>query len=357
MHQTIMTKPAIAPAADVEDTVVSSEHTITPLTIVRAFGAMRKEAAAYLEAHHYMRSAGGSGQMFAVMDSSERVSGAVLMGATASRNCDHSIAGACLIGPTASADAERSIAGSGVLIRQIKRSHLLDDVPMYESHLLRHAMQGVCNEYDTPVLYVSYADPAATDERSGRPLLGWTYLAAGFFYAGETNGRRYCAIDHLGRARSTRQGRVTLNRKTLPKAGDTFHGEYITHDWQLKNLPPARVWLAVVTPDRYTRKQAKSAWLNVWRQINPQRRIAAKIWISHVEWRRKLAAGKVSLGEAKPHHMREGDRLQPAWWEGWEMTRTAAPVWVPYCWQHELLLEANVEGERTANRQYKPLWA
>jgi hypothetical protein len=145
---------------------------VPTLTIVRAYGAMRKAAEAYLEAHHYMRSSGGSGQMFAVLDSAAQVSGAVLIGATASANCDRSLAGACLIGPTASKDAERSIAGTGVLIRQIKRSHLLDDVPMYESHLLRHAMQQVCDEYDTPVLYVSYADPAATDERTGRPLLG-----------------------------------------------------------------------------------------------------------------------------------------------------------------------------------------
>jgi hypothetical protein len=37
------------------------------------------------------------------------------------------------------------------------------------------------------------------------------------------------------------------------------------------------------------------------------------------------------------------------------MTRTAAPVWVPYCWQHELLLEDDVENETTANRRYRPL--
>jgi hypothetical protein len=318
---------------------------------------MRKAGQAYLENNHSMRSAGGSGQMFVVVDSSQQINGAVLIGATASKNCDASLAGACLIGPAASADAERSIANRGVLIRQIKRSHLRDGVAMYESHLLRSCMQSVCNEYDAPVLYVSYADPAATDERTGLPLVGWTYLAAGFFYAGETTGRRFCVIDHLGRARSTRQGKLTLSHKTLPRSGDIFHGEQITHDWQLKRLPPARVWLAVVTPDRYTRKQAKCAWRNVWAQLNPNRRIAAKIWINHVEWRRKLAAGTVSLGEPKPQHMHDHDRFQPAWWAGSEMTRTAAPIWVPFLWQHEMVLESDIEGERTANRCYKPLCA
>jgi hypothetical protein len=351
-----MTITDLAPCRSTQpDIVTSSEVTTASFTIVRAFGATRKAAEVYLEAHHYMRSSGGSGQMFAVLDSSECISGAVLIGATASRNCNYSIAGACLIGPTASADAERSIASDRILIRQIKRSHLLDSVPMYESHLLRHAMQHVCDEYDAPVLYVSYADPAATDERSGLPLLGWCYLAAGFFYAGETSGRRLCVIDHRGRARSTRQGAVTLSRASLPRAGDIFHGETITQDWRITRLPPARVWLAVVTPTRYTRRQAKRAWLNVWRQINPQRRIAAKIWIDHVAWRRKLACGTISLGEPSPQQLRDNDRFQPAWWSGHEMTRTAAPVWVPYCWQHELLLEGDVENETTANRWYKPL--
>jgi hypothetical protein len=51
-----------------------------PLTIVRTSGAQRKAAAAYLEQHHYMRSSGGSGQLFAVMDQADEVHGAVLMG-------------------------------------------------------------------------------------------------------------------------------------------------------------------------------------------------------------------------------------------------------------------------------------
>ncbi len=162
------------------DVVASPETTTASFTIVRAFRPIRKAAAAYLETHHYMRSAGGSGQMFAVMNHHEQVNGAVLIGATASRNCDHSIAGACLIGPTASADAERGIAGSGVCIRQIKRSHLRDGVPMYESHLLRHAMQRVCDEYDAPVLYVVLRRPRSrrTSAAAGRCSAGPISLPA-----------------------------------------------------------------------------------------------------------------------------------------------------------------------------------
>ncbi len=64
---------------------------------------------------------------------------------------------------------------------------------------------------------------------------------------------------------------------------------------------------------------------DMWRQINPQRRIAAKIWIDHVAWRRKLTTGTISLGEPKPQQLRDHDRFQPAWWSGGEMTRTTAP--------------------------------
>src|SRR5690348_8134393 len=104
------------------------KHSIGAVTIVRTNGDQRKAAAAYLEQHHYMRSSGGSGQLFAVLDQADEVHGAVLSGATASTNCDRSIAGACLIGPTASQDTERAFATGGVLIRQIKRSHLQDGV-------------------------------------------------------------------------------------------------------------------------------------------------------------------------------------------------------------------------------------
>lgn len=323
-------------------------------------GVFRTEVAAYIANHHYMRSSGGSGQLFAVVRDDQQVVGACLIGATTSENQTRSLVGACLIGPTASADAERSIAQPGVLVRQIKRSVLADDVPttaLYESQLLRHCMQAVCDAYDQPVLFVSYADPAATDTRTGQPLAGWVYLAAGFFYVGETTSRRQCVIDHCDRARSTRQGTITLTRKTLPKAGDHFHGEPITADWRLASLPPARIWIAVCTPRRMTRRQARTAWRQVFAALQPQRRVAARIWISHVAWRRQVARGIVALGAPRPQHLRRHDRFQPALWPGYAITRTAAPVWVPLVHQQRALLLDDVEGETIAGRCYAPLAA
>jgi hypothetical protein len=83
--------------------------------------------------------------------------------------------------------------------------------------------------------------------------------------------------------------------------------------------------------------------------------VAAKIWIDHTTWQRRHADGTVPLGEPKAHHIRAHDRFQPAWWHGSDITRTAAPIWVPYVWQHALLVEADIAGETTANRTYAPL--
>ena len=323
-------------------------------------GAYRAEVQAYIAAHHYMRSSGGSGQLFAVVREDNEIAGACLIGATSSANQTRSLTGACLIGPTASADAERSIAQPGVLVRQIKRSILADDVPtsaMCESKLLRHSMQAVCDEYDQPMMFVSYADPAATDKRTGQPLAGWVYLAAGFFYIGTTTSTRRCVIDHGGRARSTRQGAITLTRTTLPKAGSVFHGEVITADWRMATLPPARVWIAICTPSHMSRRQAKHAWRAAFAALNPARRVAARTWISHKAWRRQLAGGTVPLGEPRPQHVRRHDRFQPAFWHGHQITRTSAPVWVPLIHQERALLLADVEDETIASRNYAPLAA
>ena len=67
------------------------------IRIQRAFGPLRAATAEYLEQNHYMRSSGGSGQMFAVLDEAGEIAGACLIGATTSQNQDRSlIRGACL---------------------------------------------------------------------------------------------------------------------------------------------------------------------------------------------------------------------------------------------------------------------
>lgn len=326
------------------------------MQIIRARGgALRAAGTRYLEEHHYMRSAGGSGALFIVLDQ-EQIVGGVLIGKTASQLCDESlINGAVLIGPLASADAERSVCQPGVCVRQIKRSHLLDDVDMYESHLLRTTMQEVTDELDQPTLFVSYADPAATDSRTGLPLTGWVYLASGFFYVGETSTRRSCVVDHNGRARSTRQGKITLSRRSLPRAGDTFHGELVTADWTMHALPAARIWVAPVTPSHYSRRQAKRAYLHIWQNLAPARRVAAKKWIDDLSWQRRQRAGILPIGAPRSHQVRADAQMRPAWWEGHDMTRTAAPVWVPFAWNTRLLALEEVEGEQVGNRTYAPL--
>ncbi len=49
-------------------------------------------------------------------------------------------------------------------------------------------------------------------------------------------------------------------------------------------------------------------------------------------------------------------RCQPALWRGDQITRTAAPVWVPHIAQQEIgiITEEEIAGERTAGRQYGP---
>lgn len=320
------------------------------VTITHAKKDLRAAGAAYLAHHHYMRSSGGSGCLYVVEGSAESVQGACLIGATASRNVERALLGACLIGPTNSPDAERSLASNGTIVRQIKRLHVLDTVPMYESHLLRHAMHHVTDTLNQPVLFVSYADLGAIDAR-GIPMGGFVYLSAGFMCVGETARQRWCVIDHTGAIRSTRQGAVTLAKRTLPKAGDIFHGERITRDWRMTKVPPARIWIAIQTPRSFTRLQAKRAKRAIMHQLNPKIRIAAAQWVDFQTWSQRPNV-VVSLGH--PKRLRGAQRFQPAWWPPQRITQTAAPVWVPLQWQQHLFLEMDMSHERTAGRLYTP---
>jgi hypothetical protein len=248
--------------------------------------------------------------------------------------------------------AERAIVAAPWRVWQIKRLVCLDTYPLPESQLLWHAMRAVANQRGQTLVFVAYADPAARDAHSGLPLTGRVYLSSNFFFAGETAQPRFAVIDDQGRARSSRQGAVTLTRRTLPVG------------WTMQRIPAARVWLTICTPDyrtnadgtaqSTTQRWRKHQWRAAWAAINPQRRIAARQWVSHTAWRRLLRSGKVPIGEPKPQHMRTHERFQPAYWTGAEMTRTAAPVWVPFVWQQELLDKVQVSDERTAGRRYLP---
>jgi hypothetical protein len=307
------------------------------MQIIRVLGPLRARVQAFTAQHHYTASHGGSGFLFAIVDA-----GAIL--------------GACLVGPHSSMMAERAIIAAPHRVWVIKRLVCLDDCPVPESQLMRHAMRAVAVARAEPIMVVAMADPVARDERTGQPLLGWVYLAAGMFSIGETSQPRYAVLDHHDRWRSTRQGEITLSRRTLPRAGSTWRGELVTKDWELHKLPPARVWAAAVTPAAIhgvstTRLWRKRAAARLWRALSPNRRVAAMMWIDFSAWRRRDRS-VVSLG--RPRRLRGPQQFQPALWPAHFLTRTAAPAWVPYLWQESFLEESSVVGERTLHRSYVP---
>lgn len=346
-----------------KNTVVAPEK--EGYRIEHVYGPLRDASLAYLEKNHYMKNSGHQGRMYAVLRDADTVAGACLVGETLSDNQKadlvvmRSIAGACLVGESGSPDIRGDLlandAEPSIIIQQIKRSHILDEVPttaVCESKLIRRAMQHVTDILDRPVLFVSYADLGAKDERTGRPLLGKVYQSAGFFFAGFTSSNRKMVLDHNGQWHPTKYGKLTFTRKNLPHKGSIFNGELVTSDWTIHKAPEALVWLAVCTPNRMTRKQAKTAFRKVMAAIHPKRKLAAYVWINHPAWRRELEAGTRPIGEPKPEHMRELDRFQPAYWRGDQITRTAAPCWPRIELQNEIVFEEDVEGETVANRVY-----
>jgi hypothetical protein len=327
--------------------------------IDHAYGETRKAAQDYLRRQHYLASDGNQGFMFAVVADDHTVAGACLVGNTMSAHQERDlVVGACLVGQSSSPDIEADLVrpGQPVLVQQIKRSHIRDEVPasaVCESKLLRRSIQHVTDYYDRPVLFVSYADPGATDTRTGMPLLGKVYQASGFFFVGRTGSRKVIR-DHAGKWRSTKQGGSSLSAGTLPRAGDTFRGEVVTRDWELFTAPPALIWIASCTPSRFTQKQAAVAWRRHWQALNPARRVAAKLWVNEVQWGRDQRGGIVPLGEPKPAHQHQHQRFQPALWPGERITRTAAPAWPGYIHQGRLIFEEDLDGETVAGRSYRP---
>ncbi len=201
-------------------------------------------------------------------------------------------------------------------------------------------------------------------------------------------------IDDQGRARSSRQGAITLSKRNIH-----IHRP----GWQMCRIPAARVWLAVVTPDYLvvdgverptTQAWRKRQWKKVWSALVPSRRVAMRQWVEETTWTTAVRRGQVALGNPRTLRYRirvnpptdqpdgqpavyytdlPGDgaeplvvadneqallvqRCQPALWRGDQITRTAAPVWVPHIAQHEigLIAEEEIVGERTAGRQYAP---
>jgi hypothetical protein len=355
--------------------------TPTGYTISHVLGQKRRELERVFESH-YLGGSGNSGFAFAICAP------------------DGTVVGGALIGPASSMSAERSIVMAPHRVWCIKRSYIMDtlpanpeqSIPVPESQLLRFAMREVANKRGQTILFVSYADPSAIDERTGRMLLGWSYLASGFMYAGLTSQPRYAVIDELGRARSTRQGPITLTKRNI---------QIHRPGWQMVRIPAARIWLAVVTPEYLivdgeerptTQAWRRRQWKTVWSALQPNRAVAARQWIDEVKWQRLRRKSQVALGQPDRRRYRiqvalsedtlcahnnvyfrdvagqdpiviaENEaaqlvqRRQAALWTGEQLTRTASPVWVPHIAQREIgiITEDQIAGERTAGRQYWP---
>jgi hypothetical protein len=298
----------------------------------RVLGAERKAAQHFIVTHHYGQSDGGSGYLYAAIAP------------------DGSIAGACLIGPASSMAAERAILDPPWRVWTCKRLVCLDSCPVPESQLLWYALRQTANQIGSTFGCVSYADPVARDARTGLPLGGKVYAAANHLYIGLTSQPRYALLDEHGRMRSSRQGKVTLGRRSLPEG------------WHMQKIPPARVWLAVVTPEVVTdngvarpttRRWRKRQWRTCLQALNPKRRAAAQQWIGDAALRDAIVAGQATP-IAAPTQRTENAGLQPAHYAGAQLNRTAGPVWVPFVWQDELVLEGYITDETTAHRQYAP---
>jgi hypothetical protein len=290
-------------------------------------GAKREEFQQLLVEHHYLHCHGNAGSAYAVLDPKGDVRGGVLIGATSSENAD------------------RWLIAPGHQVYALKRSWAFDDCPVPESQILRAALRDKANELGETILAVSYADPWARDERTGRGLLGHVYLAAGFFYAGETAAAGEILVDEAGRFRSKRQGAVTLTRGNVST---------LRPGWRFVRVGRRRVWLAVVTPEGWSRTRRKREWRRCWAALNPERRVAAKRWVSEKGWSRLVSEGVRPIPQGLPIRRRGFERFQAAWWRGEQVDRGCAPVWVDALVQETLALltEADVEGERTGGRVY-----
>jgi len=324
---------------DTAETALEHVYQRPAFRFAHVHGAERKAAQRLITDLHYSANPGGSGFTHAI-------------------HIDDSLVAACLIGPTLSKGSERSLIAPDFPCRLVKRLVARDDCPVPESQLLRMAMRDVANKLGSAYLAISYADPVAQDVRTGRSLYGALYLASGFFFCGFTSQPRYAVVDDLGVLKSTRQGRVTLTKKTLPKAGDEWNGRTVLKDWAMIQIPPARVWIVPVTPWYVNGEPTSRAWrkhqyLEFWRNLNIKRLVHAQRWINRRHWQRLLRMATVEEVEP-PRQEREHALLARARWQGALMTRTAGPIWPPIVEQGQLFAWSDVAGETTAGRLYWP---
>jgi len=312
---------------------------MTDFTFAHVLKKERKAAQQLIIDLHYSASHGNSGYLHTITVAGE-------------------LQAACLIGGTLSKGSEKALIAPGYPCRLLKRLVAKDDCEVPESQLMRASMRDVANKLSASYLAISYADELAIDQRTGLGMVGGVYHAAGLFFLGFTSQPRYAVVDDLGALRSTRQGPVTLSKKTLPRKGDIWNEREVERDWRMVKIPPARVWAVPVVPWRVggvptTRAWRKSQYLAFWRNLAPARKVHAQRWIDKVEWNRLLRSATVEEVD-EPRQQTEHALLARAKWPGALMTRPAAPVFPRIEAQGRLFTEADLESERTAGRFYWP---
>jgi hypothetical protein len=307
---------------------------MTDFTFAHVLKKERKAAQRLIRELHYSGSDGNSGWLHTI-------------------NVAGELQAACLIGGTLSKGSEKSLITPGYPCRLVKRLVAAEHCQIPESQLLRAAMRDVATKLSVPYLAISYADPVAVDARTGNPLSGALYAACGMFHIGLTSQPRYAVVDDLGALRSTRQGAITLSRKSLPRKGTLWNERLVQRDWRMVVIPPARIWVTPVVPWSGGRAWRKRQYLDFWRNLAPDRRVWAQRWINKVEWKRLLRAATVEEVD-EPRQTTEHALLARATWPGDLMTRPAAPVFPRIEEQGRLFTEEDLEHEKTTGRLYWP---
>ena len=194
------------------------------------------------------------------------------------------------------------------------------------------------------MLAVSYAAPWVLDERTGRGLYGHVYLAAGFFFAGESAPAGEAVLAEVAPFRSKRPG--------LSPSGGTISS--LRPGWRFARVGRRRGWLAVITPVGWSRARRKREWRQCWSALNPQRWVAAQRGVSEKTWRRLVRESVRPIPHGSPGRRRGFERFQAGWWRGGPMDHGCAPLWVDAFVREPvaLLTEADVAGERTGGRAY-----
>ena len=214
--------------------------------------------------------------------------------------------------------------------------------------LLRFALRATADELGATTLFVAWADGDALDTRTGRALYGGVYLAAGFIFAGESEQRRVVCFDATGTCHSTRQGPVTITRRSAAARGWSW----------VTTTTPLRTWLTVVAPDtalqsdgvrtatsrRWQKRERRRCWHAVRRPI-----VGAR-WMEYTAWRR---LSRHTSAHVQMRRLRWPQILIGAVWNPRDWVHSFRPLWDAGLVAQSQLSEHQALEERTAGRSYR----